>query len=386
MNSTKMNTTKMNTTGTLSRTPRACRMAAAACAGALLLACGQRQVIPEPTRHAVPVPTVGADGYYAIGRAEHAARRFDAAQRAWHAALRLDPRHADTRNGLAVLLAERGNLGAAIALWRTLVEEATALPPAGQAFLLGNLGYALHLRGNHGEAVTLLKKACLLDPHHPRAWDHLASVFEALGQQDRALTMRKQARTLRMHDIRHDYELTGARPPEAAAPAAPVPDPWPESFARTELRQAGAVIEVHQVAAATEPAPPLLVKGKREDDLDGHGVHAGLRLEISNGNGARGMAAAWKHRLAGPEWQSVRLTNEKPYAVASTRIEYRGESGAGVAARALAHRLGLLAPRELADRGPIAGGAHVRIVLGWDQRGVSVTAGRSTAQGALQAP
>ncbi|MBB3223772.1 LytR C-terminal domain-containing protein [Pseudoduganella umbonata] len=366
-------------------TLRAGRMAAAACIGALLMACGGRQ--PSLTQHTVPVPAIGADGYYAIGRAEHAARRFDAAQRAWDAALRLDPRHADTRNGMAVLAAEQGNYGKAIALWRKLVEEATGLPPAEQAFLLGNLGYALYLHGGRDEAVTLLERACVLDPHQPRAWEHLASVLEAQGHADRALQMMSQARTLRTHDIRHDYALTGTRAPQAAMSAAAVPaalgpSPWPDGLARTELRKTGAVIEVHRVTAAA--AQPLPAKDERDgaDELYGKGGDGAVRLEISNGNGARGMAAAWKRRLAGPEWKSVRLTNEKPYAVPVTRIEYRGDANAFAVARALARRLGLPAPQQLANG---AARTDLRIVLGWDQRTLAAPAAKASALVAMQA-
>lgn len=373
---------------TLPWTPRAGRMAAAACIGALLLACGGRQ--PALTKHTVPVPAVGADGYYAIGRAEHAARRFDAAQRAWDAALRLDPRHADTRNGMAVLFAERGNYRQAIALWRTLVAEATALPPAEQAFLLGNLGYALYLQGERGEAVALLEKACLLDPYQPRTWEQLASALEAQGQGERAGQMKKQAHALRMHDIRHDYALTGVRAPAVAVNKVPEPSPWPEGLARTELRQTGAVIEVHTMAAAAPvvaggPAQQPLAQGKRDDGevSHGNGGYRGVRLEISNGNGARGMAAAWKRQLAGPAWQSVRLTNERPYAVPMTRIEYRGDAEMGAVARALASRLGLPAPKLLAEG---AARSDLRIVLGWDQRAVPAPAVKIPAQGAMQAP
>ncbi|WP_165390805.1 LytR C-terminal domain-containing protein [Pseudoduganella lutea] len=366
------------------------RLAAVACAGTLLLACSGRQA--AVTQHTVPIPAVGADGYYAIGRAEHMARRYAAAQRAWDAALRLDPRHADTRNGLAVLQAERGNYSAAIALWRKLVDEGTALPPAEQAFVLGNLGYALYLRGERDEALVMLEKACVLDPFQPLAWEHLATVLEALGQKDRALQMMKQARTLRTHDIRHDYAAAGVQAPAAAATGMPTavtvatasgPSPWPGDLARTELRQAGAVIEVHRVeAAAVRPAArPIATVGNESG-----GAGSGVRLEISNGNGTRGLAAAWKRQLAGPEWQSVRLTNEKPFAVPVTRIEYRGSAEAGVVARALAHRLGLPAPTMLADGSPVAARTDLRIVLGWDQRTAVASVERKPAQASLQAP
>jgi tetratricopeptide (TPR) repeat protein len=361
------------------------RLAAAACMGALLLACSGRQV----TRHVAPMPDVGADGYYAIGRAEHVARRYDAAQRYWDAALRLDPGHVDARNGMAVLLAERGKYDQAIALWRTLVDGGKAQPPAAQAFLLGNLGYALYLRGDRDEAVTMLEKACVLDPYRPLAWEHLATVLEALGQTERALQMMKQARALQTHDIAQDYALTGARAP-TREPAMAGLSPWPEGLARTELRQAGAVVEVHRVAAPAVPppqaAPPTAAKGESANGSNGSGGNAGLRLEISNGNGAPGMAAQWKRRLAGPEWKSVRLTNEKPFSVPVTRIEYHGDTGAGVVARALAGRLGLAAPTALPDGAAVVARSDLRIVLGWDQRPAAAPADKEPARVAVQAP
>jgi hypothetical protein len=231
----------------------------------------------------------------------------------------------------------------------------------------------------------LLEKACLLDPYQPRAWEQLASVLEAQGHADRALQMMKQASTLRQHDIRHDYALTGALAPAPVAPAAVAPSPWPEGLARTELRQTGAVIGVHRVAAST-PVPLPIARGEPVDRLEGIGGIGGVRLEISNGNGARGMAAAWKRRLAGPEWKSVRLTNEKPYAVQATRIEYRNDPDAGIAARALAHRLGLPAPRMLPNDAAVAARTDLRIVLGWDQRSAVAAAASVAGQDTVPAP
>ncbi len=378
------------------------KMVSTACASALLIACGAQPV-------KAPVPFASADAYYALGRAEHAAQRLAQARRAWEQALQRDPRHAAARNGMAVLLAGQGEYGKAIALWRTLVEEGGALPAAERAFLLGNLGYALHLQGKRDEALAMLEQACVLDPYRPLAWEHLAAVLETLGQTDRALQMMKQARMLRTHDIGQDYAMTGTSAPAALAPAplpAPGPasepvrraTPWPADMMRTEVRQVGAVFEVRRVAAPAAPAatpvipvpslasvvsmasPPFAAPAAPA------GGEAGMRLEISNGNGVRGMAAAWARRLGGPQWKSVRLSNVKPFAVQATRIEYRNGADAAVAARALAlaQRFGLPAPRAMPGSGTAM--ADLRIVLGRDQRPDIVHAGKVSAQGTLQAP
>lgn len=353
------------------------RLAGAACAGMLLLACGGQ-------RTAAPVPFASADAYYALGRAEHAARRSVQARRAWEQALQVDPRHADARNGMAVLLAEQGDYGKATALWRALLEEGKSLPDGERAFLLGNLGYVLYLRGEKEEALTLLEQACVLDPRQPLAWEHLAAVLETLGQTERALKMMKQARTLRTHDIGKDYAMTGtAAPAVPPPPQAPRATPWPGDMPRTEVRQAGAVLEVRRVAApaaVAEPSEPAAAPRERAATESGQ---AGMRLVISNGNGVRGMAAAWARRLQGPQWKSVRLTNVKPFAVPATRIEHRGDPDAAVVARALAERLGLPAPRVVPEHGTAA---DLRIVLGWDQRNGAAQAEKKSAQGAAARP
>jgi hypothetical protein len=51
------------------------------------------------------------------------------------------------------------------------------------------------------------------------------------------------------------------------------------------------------------------------------------RLEVSNGNGIRGMAAAVAQRLRAEGMDVVRLTNTIPFNVEETRVEVRG-SGA----------------------------------------------------------
>lgn len=354
-----------------------------ACIGALLLACGGTGTVQ-------PVPFASADAYYALGRAEHAARRFAQARRAWDQALQVDPGHADARNGMAVLLAEQGDYARAIAQWRGLVEDGKERSGSERAFLLGNLGYALYLQGERDEALAMLEQACVLDPHRPLGWEQLAAVLEASGQTDRALRMMKQARSLRAHDIRTDYVLSGGAAP--VVPVVPVAaaqraTPWPAALARTEVRQVGAVVEVHRVAApaqvqaaGTVPPPaggraPPVTKtsaqpgtktGTRPDSQAGMQQRAPQRLEISNGNGARGMAATWAARLRGPEWQSVRLTNARHFAVRATRVEFRDGTDTAVVARTLAEGLGLPEPRPLAAAR--AAKTDLRIVLGWDQR------------------
>lgn len=363
--------------------------ARAACLGSLLLGCSvPRQDVPAQA--VAPAATFGsADGYYTLGRSEHAAAHAPLARRAYEAALRLDPAHRGARNGLAVVLAEGGDYAGAIALWRKLLTQSAGLPPAEQGFLLGNLGYALFLKGEREEAVTVLMWACVRDPLQPVAWEHLGAVLQTLGQTDLAMQMMRQARMLRTHDLPGDYAVAGGTAP-AAGPVAQDHSLWPAELARTEVRAVGgAVVEVRriapQVAAAPAPLPlpapvpvPKLVSVSLPAPTPPATVDAppqpGLRLEISNGNGVRGMAAAWARdrKITEVGWKSVRLTNTRPFAVPVTRLEY-GAEGEEVA-RVLAQRLGLPAPRAAAADAR----ADLRIVLGWDRRATAPVATHTT--------
>jgi tetratricopeptide (TPR) repeat protein len=262
-----------------------------------------------------------------------------------------------------VLLAGQGDYAGAVTLWRALVAESDGAPAGDRAFLLGNLGYALYLQGEHAAAVGWLEQACVLDPHQPLAWEHLAAVLAATGDTDRALRMMKQARTLRTHDIRRDYGLTGAAVATAAPAVTPAPTPWPAALARTAAAASPTSSELPVSAAGSAAGPVAAARP--------------LNLEISNGNGVRGMAAAWARRLQGAQWKSLRITNARSYTVPVTRIEYRGTPDSASAARALAGRLGLPAPL------PATGdGADVRIVLGRDQRMQVAAAGPTVRRAA----
>ena len=193
-------------------------------------------------------------------------------------------------------LAGEGRYAEAIAL----LEQAARRQPG--TALLGDLGYAYYLDGQLGAAQTALERACLQEPSNALAWERLAALLEAKGETGRALEAMRHARILR--------EAAAAVPaagtaPAAAANAAAGTDLWPAGMARVEVRQAGAgLVEVARVA------PP-----------------AATRLEVSNGNGIRGMAAAVARRLRAEGMEVVRLTNTIPFDVEETRIEVRG-SGA----------------------------------------------------------
>ncbi|MES2113805.1 MAG: LytR C-terminal domain-containing protein [Pseudomonadota bacterium] len=388
------------------------KLLSAICAGTTLLACSSAGVAPvagqlAPAPAPVSAPAL-ADGYYTLGRNQHAAGRYEDALQSYRQALQLAPRHVNARNGLAVLYAGQGDYGKAIVLWQELVRESAGVVTPESAFLLGNLGYAYLLAGDGAQAVSALEKACVLDPLNAVSWEHLARALEQQGQGERAALMLRQARSLQAHDLRSDYALladqgmapataralaarrgqdgwsdTGREGEHDATPVVPASQPgWPRSLARTEVVAAGgAMVQLRRVAApAPSPASALAPQlPLQAPDVRPAGAPAALlppsapvapalaanagmavRLEISNGNGVTGMAAALARTVRSDDVKVVRLSNVRPFAVPVSRIEYRADQQA--AAQALAARLGMTATEPRADNQR----AEVRIVLGRD--------------------
>ncbi|MBB3116999.1 LytR C-terminal domain-containing protein [Pseudoduganella violacea] len=339
---------------------------------AMLLACSSA---PPPLVEVAPPAGIGADGYYALGRSEHEAHHAPQARRAYGLALQIDPRHAHARNGLAVLLAEQGDYDGAIAQWRALLEDEPQLPLQDSALLLANLAYAYYLKNDAEAALQLLEKVCALQPANAQNWEKLAALLERTGQSARALQMMRQARMLRQHDIGQDYALARGSVPATALPAAVagLASAWPELAEKTELHAVGpALVEVRRVplqpaqaaqpAAAMPAAMPAAAAGvqARAEERPA----AVLRLEISNGNGVQGMAAAMARRLRGNGVEVVRLSNVRPFAVRQTHIEY-GE-GRREAVAVLERRVGRGELPQAQQAPAQSKRVDIRLVLGRD--------------------
>ena len=94
-------------------------------------------------------------------------------------ALALKPDLAEANNDLGALLAQRGDLDAAIARFRAALASNAEYPDA-----LNNLGYALLLTGRDQEARALYEKALALQPDFPEALNNLGLLAGRAGDLD----------------------------------------------------------------------------------------------------------------------------------------------------------------------------------------------------------
>ena len=341
---------------------------ACTCVGALLFACAD--IGPRGALPALPVQLAGSpDDAYVLGRQQHLANRHAAAIASYHAALRLDPRHVNAANGLATVYAEQGNFPKAIALWRELTDVPGAPSMPGVAFLYSNLGYAHLLNGDYQQAIAALERACVLDPLSYRAWRHLGSTLEKLGQAERAQLMFKQASTLEQHDFKADYALLKRGAASALdVAAASASGGWAATEVRQsangmfELRRTPAAAAARPVAlAAVTPAAAAAAHDKpdpaRPVAATGNDIP---RLEIRNGNGTTGMARSLARKMNDASLRVVRLSNEKRFTVERTRIEYQG--GFREAAIRLAERFDNATVTEVES----CNNADMRLVIGRD--------------------
>lgn len=236
------------------------------------------------------------------------------------------------RNGQAVLQAQHGEVRQAIALWEALLAGGALRAPR-HAYLFRNLGHAYALAGRDADAVTVLEQACLLDPRNALAWQQLAQVLARLGQHERAARVREQAHSLQAREVPRV---------QAEADAIPMPAPVALVMDRIEITQSAGMARLRRVVAASLPDAPR------------------LRLEILNGNGKPGMAAALARSLAGGDLQVVRTGNASSFRVARTRVEYRPAQRQ--AARQLARQFGNNVEAVAAD----CPASELRLILGRD--------------------
>ena len=295
-----------------------------------------------------PVIAVNHAGYsaeslYRLGRSFEGQGRYEQAIGAYREALRRDPRMVDAYTGLGMALAAQQRYQDAIRQF----QAAVVLAPE-KAYLHNNLGYAYMLAGQYTEAVTALEEAQRLDGSHEKTNENLRLARERLGPAPAPVSA-----------------PVAASSPVAATPVVQV---------RTQADAMAQLVEVvpqiyelrfppDRTPILMQPLPPLPQAAPApKQEPQAAAPSRRFRLEVSNGNGANGMAKRVSGHLARSGTPAVRLTNAPSFTEPRTVIEYRaGYEGEARELKAkLQPEVGTVRSENLASH------IDVRLVLGRD--------------------
>jgi Tfp pilus assembly protein PilF len=370
----------------------------AVCCIALLSACASNQSVSIAPWMITPITTTSntndkPEAMYQMGRYYQGQNRYNLAIEAYQKVLVIDSGFVEARNGLGVIYSRQGKYREAIEAFLTAVQQE---PKA--AHIYSNLGYAYYLQGQYSESVAALQHATALDPANQRALNNLGLAYAKAGSKGESVKVFAQAvnvsavatdapvatteaplqnaSSLSVVDApvnaapsaetnvapasqlvvqRSEAQILvlpkdrGVIRPASAAPTVPVVD------SRVKLVQlAPNVYELHTQQYSAEPMQvasaadvPSAVK---------------VRVEVANGNGVIGMAGKVGQFLRSQGYPVARLTNQKPFQVRMTQIQYRD----GHLAEAQLLKSSLPEVPELVQRNDMRADIGVRLVLGKD--------------------
>jgi len=120
------------------------------------------------------------------GAAFQQIKLLDRAAQCYAQALELAPDDVGTRNNLALLYRDRGDLEEAIATWRAALAQADVTVRL-------NYAHTLLQRGDRQEAQTIFQEVLLRQPKHPVALRGMADVAYAAGEDARAWDYARQS-------------------------------------------------------------------------------------------------------------------------------------------------------------------------------------------------
>jgi tetratricopeptide (TPR) repeat protein len=295
----------------------------------------------------------------------------------------------EARNGLGVIYSKQGKYREAIEAFQVAIQQA---PKA--AHLYSNLGYAYYLQGAYGESVTALEQATALDPANKRALNNLGLAYAKAGNNGESVQVFAQAANIPttipnvpVVEVATPSQSTLQLPVNSATVVAALPAetnvqpaPQPEEQILTLPKDRG-VIRSASAASPTVPVMDSHVKlvqlSPNVSELHVQPYSAEpmqlatvlstpnpekLRVEVANGNGVTGAAGKVGQFLRSQGYPAARLTNQKPFQVRMTQIQYRE----GYQAEAQLLQASLPDMHELVKRNNMRPGVSVRFVLGKD--------------------
>lgn len=268
--------------------------------------------------------------WYDLGRYYQGQARHALAISALEKAVEVDASFVEARNRLAVSYAALGRHADAI---RQL--EAAIQTSPGAAHIYSNLGYTYYLKGSPTEAASALQRAIALDPENRHALNNLGMVYAQLGETEKSRSAFAQA--------------------AVNQPATAIQSMGGREESLSQIVQVAP--NVYELRPRPAPAADVMPQDQA--------LASRARVEVSNGNGVKGMARKVGFYLKEGGFAATRLTNFPGFNVAVTRVEYR--SGHEVEARQVAAAMPFKVEVVLST--DLRRDTGVRLVLGKDLMG-----------------
>ena len=374
----------------------------AVCFISLLSACASKQPVSIAPWAITPITAMNSndkpEAMYQLGRYYQGQSRYDKAIAAYQKALAVDNGFVEARNGLGVVLSKQGKYSEAIEAFKIAIQQA---PNA--AHLYSNIGYAYYLQGKYAESLTVLVQATTLDPKNPRSLNNLGLAYAKAGsnvESNQAFSQAAALSALQTPSVATDTAVveTVVTPLINESPvtvtvrkvvasseikSAVIPQTEEQSLVlpkdRGIIRPASNPYTVPVVGSSAklvqlEPnvyelrmrqynmAPmPMALTSTVVLSSDYANV-AKLRVEVANGNGVVGLAGKVGQFLRSQGYPVARLTNQKPFQVRITQIQYRE----GHQAEANLLQSNLPDSPALVMRNDLRADVGVRLVLGKD--------------------
>lgn len=363
----------------------------AVCCIALLSACASNQSASVAPWTITPTTTTShgtnsVDAMYKMGRYYQGQNRYDLAISAYQKVLAADNGFVEARNGLGVIYSRQGKYREAIEAFQVAVQQA---PKA--AHLYSNMGYAYYLQGQYAESVTALEQATLLDPSNQRALNNLGLAYAKAGNKGESAQAFAQAANaattpnVATTEVATPAQNTLQRSDQTAAivdvlstalNVQPELQPQPEVQMLTLPKDRGVIRSAPNAVAVMDSRVQLVklsanVSELRMQPYSAESVQTAatdaadlkkLKIEVANGNGVTGAAKKVGRFLGDLGYSTARLTNQKPFQVRMTQIQYRE----GYQTEAQLLQASLPDAHVLVQRDDMRAGVSVRLVLGKD--------------------
>ncbi len=326
----------------------------AVCCISMLSACATNRPVREvllpirsTTNHIV---ADSSEALYKTGRYYQEKNRYDMAIRAYQKSLAVNNSFVGARNGLGVIFAKQGKYQESIEAFQLAIKQA---PNA--SYLYSNMGYAYYLQGQYAASISALEQATLLEPTNQAAFNNLALVYAKTSNNSGSPITYLPALGVpaisNNESVIDRYGPLKEMLPLAQSANGSVVDVSGESFVQaipkaemqikstTQMMMLQSTLSTDQNVSELDSHVQLVQLSPNVSELrmrheyveprqnlmaNGSPGNLGkFKLEVSNGNGSRGIAGKVANFLLSQGYSATRLTNQKSFQIRMTQIQYR---------------------------------------------------------------